>query len=86
VHAELNAILNSTQSLKNAKIYCTLFPCNECTKALIQSGIKELIFLSDKYAETDAVIASKRMLDLAGIKYSPYAHGKHLKISLSYEQ
>lgn len=72
-HAELNAILNNDSgSLKDAKIYVTLFPCNECAKAIIQSGIKELIYLSDKYADTDEVIASKRMLDMVGIKYRQY--------------
>ena len=57
-HAELNAILNyNGGSLKGARVYVTLFPCNECTKAIIQSGIKEIIYLSDKYADTDGVIA-----------------------------
>lgn len=68
VHAELNAILNSNgKSLQGASIYVALFPCNECAKAIIQSGIKEVIYLSDKYAETDATKASKRMLTSAGI-------------------
>ena len=72
-HAELNAILNYTgTALKGAKIYTTLFPCNECTKALIQSGIKEVIYLSDKYAETDSVIASKRMMTSTQIKFRKY--------------
>lgn len=71
VHAELNAILNSNgKSLKGAKIYVDLFPCNECAKAIIQSGIKEIVYLYDKYADTPATIASKRMLDAAGIKYT----------------
>ena len=70
VHAELNAILNSGgRSLKGARIYVALFPCNECAKAIIQSGIKEVVYLSDKYAETDSVRASKQMLDNAGVKY-----------------
>ncbi|HAN21060.1 MAG: cytidine deaminase [Clostridiales bacterium GWF2_36_10] len=70
VHAELNAILNSGgRSLKGAKIYVALFPCNECAKAIIQSGIKEVVYLSDKYAETDSVKASKHMFDNAGVKY-----------------
>lgn len=69
VHAELNAILNSRgQSLKNAKIYVSLFPCNECAKAIIQSGIKEVVYLSDKYADSHMTAASKRMLSSAGIK------------------
>ena len=68
VHAELNAILNHRGvSLDGSKIYTALFPCNECTKAIIQSGIKEVIYLSDKYADTDIVRASKKMLEKAGI-------------------
>jgi dCMP deaminase len=68
VHAELNAILNSNgKSLKGAKIYVALFPCNECAKAIIQSGIGEVIYLSDKYSDSPATLASKRMLDSAGI-------------------
>lgn len=68
VHAELNAILNNRGvSLEGSKIYVALFPCNECAKAIIQSGIKEVIYLSDKYAETDSVKASKKMFEKAGI-------------------
>jgi len=69
VHSELNAILHSKVDLEGCKIYVTLFPCNECTKALIQSGIKEIIYLSDKYKDREQTIASKFMLDNAGIKY-----------------
>lgn len=69
VHAELNAILNARgKNLTNSKIYVALFPCNECAKAIIQSGIKEVVYLSDKYATTDGTLASKRMLESAGIK------------------
>lgn len=69
-HAELNAILNNPGgSLRGARIYVALFPCNECTKAIIQSGITEVIYLSDKYAHTDSVIASKRMMDHAQVHY-----------------
>lgn len=68
VHAELNAILNSTTSLKNCTIYVSLFPCNECSKAIIQSGIKEVVYESDKYSDTDAVKVSKRMLKSAGVQ------------------
>ncbi len=68
VHAELNAILNNRGvSLEGSKIYTALFPCNECAKAIIQSGIKEVIYLSDKYADTDSVKASKRMFGKAGV-------------------
>ena len=70
VHAELNAILNSGgRVLKGAKLYVALFPCNECAKAIIQCGIREVIYLSDKYADTDTVRASKRMLRSAGVIY-----------------
>lgn len=69
VHAELNAILNARgKNLTNCKIYVGLFPCNECAKAIIQSGIKEVVYLSDKYADTDGTKVSKRMLNAAGIK------------------
>lgn len=69
VHAELNAILNARgKNLTGAKIYVALFPCNECAKSIIQSGIKEVIYLSDKYAETKETLASKRMLASAGVK------------------
>ena len=68
-HAELNAILNNIgMDLRGCKIYTALFPCNECAKAIIQSGIAEVIYLSDKYAGTDTAIASRMMLDKAGIK------------------
>ncbi len=72
IHAERNAISNyrgSRKDMEGAKIYVDLFPCNECAKEIIQSGIKEVIYLSDKYAETDAVIASKRLFDECGVKY-----------------
>ena len=69
-HAELNAILNNGgRSLKGCKIYVALFPCNECAKAIIQSGIKEVIYLSDKYHDTKSMSSSRRMLDAAGVKY-----------------
>jgi dCMP deaminase len=67
VHAELNAILNSPMPVTGCKIYVSLFPCNECAKAIIQSGIKEIVYEDDKYADTDYVIASKRMLNSAGV-------------------
>lgn len=71
VHAELNAILNAHgKSLEGARIYVDLFPCNECTKAIIQSGIAEVVYLYDKYADTPAIIASKKMLDSAGVRYT----------------
>lgn len=67
-HAELNAILNSIKSLKGCTIYVDLFPCNECAKAIIQSGISEIVYLSDKYNNTDSNIASKKLLKSAGVK------------------
>jgi dCMP deaminase len=69
-HAELNAILNNIgMDLKGCTIYTALFPCNECTKAIIQSGISTVVYLSDKYAQSDSAKASKLMLDKAGIAY-----------------
>ena len=71
-HAELNAILNyrgSRKELENAKIYVYLFPCNECAKLIIQSGIKEVIYLSDKYSEKEDFIASKRLFDTCNVRY-----------------
>ena len=71
VHAELNAILNASgRDLRGSRVYVALFPCNECAKAIIQSGVKEVVYLSDKYANTPGVQASKRMLDAAGVKYT----------------
>ena len=69
VHAEQNAILNSTVSLDNATLYVTLFPCNDCAKLIIQSGIKELVFLEDKYHDQESFTASRKMFDSAKIKY-----------------
>ena len=83
VHAEQNAILNSTTNLKNCKMYVALFPCNECCKLIIQSGIKEIIYLEDKYNQSDSVKASKRMLDMAKIIYKKYIpKEKEIKINL----
>ena len=84
VHAEANAILNSTKDLHGARVYVALFPCNECTKLIIQSGIKEIIYLSDKYKDTDSVKASKKMLDLAGVTYRQLdLGGKKIEIDFS---
>lgn len=70
VHSELNAILNSkNKDLKDCKIYVTLFPCNECSKAIIQSGITQIYYLCDKYHDTPGNKASRRLLDTAGVKY-----------------
>ena len=71
VHAELNAILNANgRDLRDSRIYVALFPCNECAKAIIQSGVKEVLYLSDKYRDTMGNFASKRMLSAAGVKFT----------------
>ena len=84
VHSELNAILNYRGgSLEGAKLYVSLFPCNECAKAIIQSGIKTVIYECDKYDNTPSVIASKRMLKAAGVKFRKYEHtGREVTIKL----
>lgn len=75
-HAELNAILNNRSGqLEGCRIYTTLFPCNECAKALIQAGIKEIIYIEDKYSDTDSVIASKTMMKSAGVTFRQYVPG-----------
>lgn len=85
-HAELNAILNNIgMDLTGCRIYTALFPCNECSKAIIQAGIKEVIYLSDKYNGTDVSKASKRMLDTAGISYRK-AEVKRKTIELSFDE
>lgn len=83
-HAELNAILNFRGgSLEGSKIYTTLFPCNECAKAIIQSGVSEIIYKSNKYADSDSVVASTLMFKTAGIKMTEYKMGnKEIGFSL----
>ena len=82
-HGELNAILNYRGDLSGSKIYVGLFPCNECAKAIIQSGIKEVIYKDDKYAGTDNVKASKMMFDTCGVKYTLYkSNNRHVDIDL----
>lgn len=81
VHAELNAILNSKYDLKGCSIYVSLFPCNECAKAIIQSGIARIVYESDKYADTDATIASKRMLRAAGVDLAQLPYSIDLRVS-----
>lgn len=72
-HAEFNAILNcAVGSVKGCTVYTTLFPCNECAKAIIQSGIREVVYMSDKYADSDSVIAAKRMFTTAGVVFRLY--------------
>ena len=72
VHAEANAILNATTPLNNTSIYVTLFPCHECVKLIIQSGIKEVVYYSDKYNNSESDIAAKKMLDAAKISYRKF--------------
>lgn len=80
VHAELNAILNSKKDLNGCSIYVSLFPCNECAKAIIQSGISRIVYESDKYADTDGVKASKRMLQAAGIELVQLPYAMELQV------
>ena len=85
-HAEMNAILNfrgNKKDLEGAKLYVDLFPCNECAKAIIQSGITKVIYASDKYAGTPGNIASKRMFDAAGVVYEQYKEtGRKIEFDL----
>jgi dCMP deaminase len=83
-HSELNAILNYRGgSLEGSKLYVSLFPCNECAKAIIQAGIHTVIYDSDKYDGTPGNIASKKMFDAAGVQYIAYKHsGREIKIKV----
>ena len=83
-HSELNAILNYRGgSLSVARLYVSLFPCNECAKGIIQSGIREIVYECDKYADTPSVRASKRMLDAAGVRYRKYEPvGRNVTLTL----
>ena len=72
-HAELNAVLNSiTFDLRRCRLYVALFPCNECTKVIIQAGISEIIYLSDKYKDTESVRAAKIMLEKSNTLYRQF--------------
>ncbi|MGN0512846.1 MAG: deoxycytidylate deaminase [Lachnospiraceae bacterium] len=83
-HSELNAILNYRGgSLEGARLYVTLFPCNECAKAIIQAGIKSIVYKEDKYADTPSVIASKRMFKAAGVEMIKYeTTGRRIEFEL----
>jgi dCMP deaminase len=83
-HAELNAVLNGIGDLSGCAMYTALFPCNECAKVIIQAGIEEVVYLSDKYADTDSVKASKIMFQKAGVAIRKLAAGgKEIRIRLS---
>lgn len=82
VHAELNAILNSPRPVKGCTLYVSLFPCNECAKAIIQSGITAIVYEDDKYALTPAVQASKRMLKSAGVTLQPSLNTVEVSIQI----
>ena len=84
VHAELNAILNSPRSLAGCTLYVSLCPCNECAKAIIQSGIRKVVYECDKYAKEDNVIASKKMLRAAGVELVQL--DKKISLSVKIEQ
>lgn len=76
IHSEINSIVNfrgNSRELEEATIYVTLFPCNECAKMIIQSGIKKVVFLSDKYKDTDSSIAAKKLFDSCGVEYIKYS-------------
>ncbi len=83
-HSELNAILNYRGgSLEGTKLYVSLFPCNECAKAIIQAGIRTVVYDSDKYAGTPSNVASKKMFDAAGVEYIKYSRtGKKIEIDV----
>lgn len=82
-HAELNSILLRRGSVAGARLYVTLFPCNECAKAIIQSGIKEVIYKDDKYKNTDSTVIAKALFNEANIKYREYeSEGKIIELKL----
>lgn len=86
VHAERNAILNyrgNRRDFLGARIYVDLFPCNECAKEIIQVGIKEVVYLSDKYADTDSVVASKRLFDECGVSYRQLGIEKEIILKIN---
>lgn len=85
-HAEMNAISNfegNKKDFNGSKLYVTLFPCNECAKLVIQNGIKEIIYLEDKYKDTDGVKASKIMFDTCGVKYKEFPKDNKEKIEVN---
>lgn len=86
-HAELNAILNSNGiGLRGCRIYVALFPCNECAKSIIQAGLTEVIYISDKYADTDNNRASRRMLEAAGVQLTKFESSKKIELDFDAEK
>ena len=82
-HAELNAILNCNSNLRGCTLYVTLFPCNECAKAIIQSGIRRVIYLDNKYAGTESIRASELMFRMTGVACEAYTPtGRTLELTL----
>ncbi|XP_023210757.1 deoxycytidylate deaminase-like isoform X1 [Centruroides sculpturatus] len=85
-HAEMNAIMNkNTADVKNCTIYVALFPCNECAKLIIQSGIKEVVYLSDKYHKEPSAVAARKLFDMAGVTYRQHIPAK-MKIEINFEE
>ncbi|MDD5749619.1 MAG: dCMP deaminase family protein [Patescibacteria group bacterium] len=80
VHAEINAILNANKSVAGGRLYCHLFPCNDCAKAIIQAGIKEVVYQDDKYRDVDIFIASRRLFEASGVKLREHKPTRKLKI------
>lgn len=86
VHAEMNAILNSSKNLHDCTIFTGLFPCNECAKAIVQSGIKHVVYLSDKHHHSDSAKASRKILQAAQVEYVQFLNGRdRLELDLSFD-
>jgi len=83
VHSEQNAILHAKVDLTNCILYTTLFPCNECSKSIIQSGISEIVYLSNKYSDSEQTIASRFILDIAGVKYRQLVSNSKIEVNLT---
>ncbi len=81
VHAEANAIMNANSSVRDCRLYVSLFPCNECAKAIIQGGIKEVVYTSDKYADVDIFKAARKMFKVSGVKLRQYLPKHQIKLS-----
>ncbi|XP_047433537.1 deoxycytidylate deaminase [Mugil cephalus] len=72
-HAELNAIMNKNSAdVKGCTMYVALFPCNECAKLIIQAGLKEVVYLSDKYHDTPEMTASRKLLRMARVQFRQF--------------